>query len=154
MIHTVIPTFPRQGNNYHLNALQIPQTNDITTLIMKTTAQNIELKPYDIHSKFKRKIPDTDLTMTIESELGWAHLHSSSAKWTEQRLSSLHDGKCRAPSEGDQPRCRSTAENCKNEHRLNQVSHQNHYATTKAKKSERNLIIFIITSVIRNDSSN
>ena len=92
--------------------------------------------------------------MTIESELGWVHLHSSSAKWTEQRLSSLHDGKCRAPSEGDQPRCRSTAENCKNEHRLNQVSHQNHYAITKANKSERNLIIFIKTSVIRNDSSN
>ena len=45
MIHTLIPTFPRQGNNYYLKALQIPQTNDTTTLIMKTTAQNIELKP-------------------------------------------------------------------------------------------------------------
>ena len=90
--------------------------------------------------------------MTKESELGWVHQHSSSAKWTEPRLSSLHDVKCRAPSEGDQPRCRSTAENCKNEHRLHQVSHQNHYAITKAKKSVRNLIIFIKTSVIRNDS--
>ena len=44
MIRTLIQTFLRQGNNYYLNALQIPQTNDITTLIMKTTAQNIELK--------------------------------------------------------------------------------------------------------------
>ena len=92
--------------------------------------------------------------MMKESESERVHQHSSSAKLTEPSLSSLHDGKCIAPSEGDQPRCRSTAENCKNEHRLNQVSHQNHYAITKAKKSERNLIIYIKTSVIRNDSSN
>ena len=84
--------------------------------------------------------------MMKESELGWVHQHSSSTKLTEPRLSSLHDGKCKAPSEGDQPRCRSTAENCKNEHRLHQVSHQNHYAITKAKKSVRNLITFTKTS--------
>ena len=92
--------------------------------------------------------------MTKVSELGWVRQHSGSAKWTEPRLSSLHDGKCKAPSEGVQPRCRSTAESCKNEHRLHQVSHQNHYALTKAKKSARNLIIFTKTSVMIDDSSN
>ena len=92
--------------------------------------------------------------MMKESESERVHQHSSSAKLTEPRLSFLHDGKCRVPSEDDQPRCRSTVENCKNEHRLHQVSHQNHYAITKAMKSVRNLIILIKTSVIRNDSSN
>ena len=84
--------------------------------------------------------------MMKESESGRVHQHSSSAKLTEPRLSFLHDGKCRVPFEDDQPRCRSTVENCKNEHRLHQVSHQNHYAITKAKKSVRNLITFIKTS--------
>ena len=45
MIHILTPTFPRQGNNYYLKALQIPQTNDTKTLIMKTNAQNTELNP-------------------------------------------------------------------------------------------------------------
>ena len=45
MIHILIPMFPKRGNNYFLKALQIPQTNDTKTLIMKTNAQNTELKP-------------------------------------------------------------------------------------------------------------
>ena len=92
--------------------------------------------------------------MMKESESGRVHQHSSSAKLTEPRLSSLHDGKCKVPFEDDQPRCRSTVENCKNEHRLHQVNHQNHYSITKAMNSARNLIIFTKTSVMRDDSSN
>ena len=91
--------------------------------------------------------------MMKESELGWVHQHSSSAKLTEPSLSSLHDEKCRVPSEDDQPRRQSTVENCKYEHRLHKVNHQNHYAITKATKTVRNLIILIDTSNIRNDSS-
>ena len=89
-----------------------------------------------------------------ESESGRVHQRSSSAKLTEPRLSSLHDEKCRVPSEGDQSRHRSIFENCENEHRSHQVNHQNHYAITKAMKSVRNLITLIKTSNIRNDSSN
>ena len=75
--------------------------------------------------------------MVKESESEQVHQHSSSVKLTEPRLSFPHDGKCRLPSEGDQSRCRSTVENCKNEHRSHQVSYQNHYVITKATKSVR-----------------
>ena len=45
MIRTLIPTSPKQGNNYYLKALQVPQTNGTTTVIMKTTKKNIDLNP-------------------------------------------------------------------------------------------------------------
>ena len=120
-------------------------------MITQTTAQNKinQNQILYINSKIKEKLPDMDLTVTTESESGWAHQRSGNAKLNEPRLSFLHDETCRSPSEDDQSRHRSIVENCENEHR----SHRNHYAITKATKTVRNLIILIDTSNIRNDSS-
>ena len=127
-------------------------------MITQTTSQNKinQNQILYINSKIKEKLPDMDLIMTTERELGRAHQRSGKTKLNEPRLPFLHDKTCRSPSEDVQSRHRSIVENCENEHRSHQINYleyRNHYAITKATKTVRNLITLIDTSNIRNDSS-